>query len=406
MKGLNNQKIVFPILVAALGYFVDIYDLILFAVVRSPSLSSLGFKGDDIKVIGENLLNIQMVGMLLGGLIWGIIGDKKGRLTVLFGSIITYSLANLANGFVHDTTTYGLLRFIAGVGLAGELGAGITLVAEIMPKETRGWGTTLIATVGVTGAIVAAIVGSKFDWRTSYFIGGGLGLSLLLLRVGVIESGMFSNVKNTQHERGDFLLILKDKIKLKKFLYVIFIATPTWYFIGILVTLSPEFGSAMGMLEKPSAPTSVMFAYIGIAIGDLLSGVLSQYFKSRKKAIAIFLGLSFIMLILYFTLGKTSLTAFYSIVLFFGISVGYWAVFVTIATEQFGTNIRATVTTSAPNFVRGLLIPMSLLFKYTRDYFGSLTSIFTIGVIAILISIYSLYHLEETFEKDLDYIEK
>ncbi|MFZ1571120.1 MAG: MFS transporter [Chlorobiota bacterium] len=406
MKGLNNQKIVFPILVAALGYFVDIYDLILFAVVRSPSLSSLGFKGDDIKVIGENLLNIQMVGMLLGGLIWGIIGDKKGRLTVLFGSIITYSLANLANGFVHDTTTYGLLRFIAGVGLAGELGAGITLVAEIMPKETRGWGTTLIATVGVTGAIVAAIVGSKFDWRTSYFIGGGLGLSLLLLRVGVIESGMFSNVKNTQHERGDFLLIIKDKIKLKKFLYVIFIATPTWYFIGILVTLSPEFGSAMGMLEKPSAPTSVMFAYIGIAIGDLLSGVLSQYFKSRKKAIAIFLGLSFIMLILYFTLGKTSLTAFYSIVLFFGISVGYWAVFVTIATEQFGTNIRATVTTSAPNFVRGLLIPMSLLFKYTRDYFGSLTSIFTIGVIAILISIYSLYHLEETFEKDLDYIEK
>ncbi|MBL0333235.1 MAG: MFS transporter [Chlorobi bacterium] len=406
MKGLNNQKIVFPILVAALGYFVDIYDLILFAVVRSPSLSSLGFKGDDIKVIGENLLNIQMVGMLLGGLIWGIIGDKKGRLTVLFGSIITYSLANLANGFVHDTTTYGLLRFIAGVGLAGELGAGITLVAEIMPKETRGWGTTLIATVGVTGAIVAAIVGSKFDWRTSYFIGGGLGLSLLLLRVGVIESGMFSNVKNTQHERGDFLLILKDKIKLKKFLYVIFIATPTWYFIGILVTLSPEFGSAMGMLEKPSAPTSVMFAYIGIAIGDLLSGILSQYFKSRKKAIAIFLGLSFIMLILYFTLGKTSLTAFYSIVLFFGISVGYWAVFVTIATEQFGTNIRATVTTSAPNFVRGLLIPMSLLFKYTRDYFGSLTSIFTIGVIAILISIYSLYHLEETFEKDLDYIEK
>lgn len=406
MKGLNNQKIVFPILVAALGYFVDIYDLILFAVVRSPSLSSLGFKGDDIKVIGENLLNIQMVGMLLGGLIWGIIGDKKGRLTVLFGSIITYSLANLANGFVHDTTTYGLLRFIAGVGLAGELGAGITLVAEIMPKETRGWGTTLIATVGVTGAIVAAIVGSKFDWRTSYFIGGGLGLSLLLLRVGVIESGMFSNVKNTQHERGDFLLIIKDKIKLKKFLYVIFIATPTWYFIGILVTLSPEFGSAMGMLEKPSAPTSVMFAYIGIAIGDLLSGILSQYFKSRKKAIAIFLGLSFIMLILYFTLGKTSLTAFYSIVLFFGISVGYWAVFVTIATEQFGTNIRATVTTSAPNFVRGLLIPMSLLFKYTRDYFGSLTSIFTIGVIAILISIYSLYHLEETFEKDLDYIEK
>lgn len=284
MKGLNNQKIVFPILVAALGYFVDIYDLILFAVVRSPSLSSLGFKGDDIKVIGENLLNIQMVGMLLGGLIWGIIGDKKGRLTVLFGSIITYSLANLANGFVHDTTTYGLLRFIAGVGLAGELGAGITLVAEIMPKETRGWGTTLIATVGVTGAIVAAIVGSKFDWRTSYFIGGGLGLSLLLLRVGVIESGMFSNVKNTQHERGDFLLIIKDKIKLKKFLYVIFIATPTWYFIGILVTLSPEFGSAMGMLEKPSAPTSVMFAYIGIAIGDLLSGILSQYFKSRKKS--------------------------------------------------------------------------------------------------------------------------
>lgn len=405
MQELRQKNIFLPILVAALGYFVDIYDLILFSVVRSASLSALGLQGDEIKTVGENLLNIQMVGMLVGGLLWGMLGDKKGRLNVLFGSILTYSLANILNGFVYDTTSYAVLRFIAGVGLAGELGAGITLVSEIMTKEMRGWGTTIIATIGVTGAVVAAVVGNYFDWRVSYFIGGGLGLALLLLRVGVAESGMFNKVKESNHQRGSLAMLFKNKQNLMKFLKVIFIASPTWYFIGILVTLSPEFGKAMGMLEIPKAATAVMYAYSGIAVGDLLSGLLGQLLQSRKKSIAIFLLSSLVALALYFTIGKSSLSAFYWIVFFFGITVGYWAVFVTIASEQFGTNIRATVTTSAPNFVRALLVPMSLIFKYTRDSLGTLQSVIIIGSVAIIISLIALYKLEETYGKDLNYVE-
>ena len=181
---------------------VDMYDLFLFSINRVSSLKSLHISGEQLLADGIMLLNLQMAGMLIGGIFWGIMGDKKGRLSVLFGSILIYSIANIGNGFVTTVTQYAVLRFIAGFGLAGELGAGITLVTEILPKERRGYGTTLVATVGIMGALLAYFVSHLFDWRTAYFIGGGLGLILMILRVRVFESGMFMKLKEKNIKTG------------------------------------------------------------------------------------------------------------------------------------------------------------------------------------------------------------
>ena len=174
VSGATRRAVSLAVLVAALGYFVDIYDLILFGAVRGPSLQALGFSPADVQDKGILLLQLQMGGMLVGGILWGIIGDRRGRLSVLFGSIILYSIANLVNGTVDTLTGYAICRVIAGIGLAGELGAGITLVSELMDKERRGLGTTIVAATGILGGVVAGIVGGAVpgipavDWRTAY----------------------------------------------------------------------------------------------------------------------------------------------------------------------------------------------------------------------------------------------
>src|SRR5688572_2792802 len=403
---LPARGVALAITVAALGYFVDIYDLILFSIVRVSSLRSLGVPPDQILSQGVLLLNMQMGGMLIGGLIWGVLGDKRGRLSVLFGSIVMYSLANIANGFVATVPQYAALRFVAGVGLAGELGAGITLVSEIMPVHTRGYGTMIVATVGILGAVAASLVGDAFDWRIAYFVGGGMGIALLVLRIGVAESGLFEGIRHaTDVARGNFWSLVSSPKTRGKYLRVIMIGGPIWYVVGILVTFSPEFGREMGMTTLPSPGRAVLFAYSGLAIGDFTSGALSQIIRSRNRVVALFLALTTLFVASYFVVAQVSLTMFYAICLLLGVATGYWAVFVTIASEQFGTNIRATVTTTAPNFVRGSVVLMTSGFQALRPAVGIRGSAMVVGAIVLAIAYASLWGLEETYGKELDYLE-
>ncbi|MFD1629720.1 MFS transporter [Pseudopedobacter beijingensis] len=402
----TKKNVTFLILVASLGYFVDMYDLVLFSVIRVASLKSIGVADADLLSVGVTLINSQMIGMLVGGLLWGIWGDKKGRLQVLFGSILMYSIANIANGFVTDVTTYAIIRFIAGVGLAGELGAGITLVTESMSKEKRGYGTMLVASIGLLGAVVAGLIGDKFAWQTAYFIGGGMGLILLVLRIGVFESGMFHKIQDKKVKKGDFMMILGNWKRFKKYLNCTLIALPTWFVVGILVTFAPEFGKELGATEPLSAGKGIMFTYLGISLGDVLSGLLSQYFKTRKKVVAGFLIATLVSVLIYLFTQNMTTEKFYLICVLLGLSTGFWVIFVTIASEQFGTNLRATVTTTVPNFIRGSLVVVTLSFEGLKAPLGIINAALVVGITCITIAFISVYNLEETYGKDLDYIEE
>jgi len=401
-----RQLLKIPVIVAALGYFVDIYDLLLFSIVRVPSLKYLGVPESALLEQGIYLINMQMAGMLVGGVLWGVLGDKRGRLSVLFGSILLYSLANIVNGFVTTVDQYAILRFIAGIGLAGELGAGITLVAEILPKEIRGYGTSLVASVGVLGAVLAYFVADLFDWQIAYFIGGGLGLLLLLMRVSVFESGIFKNVKDKPVSRGNFFQLFSSGKQFVKYLSCILIGLPIWYVIGILVTFSPEFGVALGVREPIVAGRAIMFAYIGLSLGDFSSGFFSQYVGSRKKIVLVFILLTCLFILIYLFVPIQSVALFYTICLCLGFAIGYWALFVTIAAEQFGTNLRATVATTVPNFVRGSVNIITPLFLTLRSEFGIVQGAGLVGLLTVTIALLALWKLSETFGKDLDFLEE
>lgn len=400
------RRIRLAVIVAALGYFVDIYDLLLFNIIRLKSLASLGITGESALKEGLFLVNMQMGGMLAGGLLWGILADRRGRLSVLFGSILLYSLANIANGFVTSLEAYAALRLIAGVGLAGELGAGITLVSESMPRESRGYGTMMVASIGILGAVAAALIADVFDWRTAYFIGGGLGLGLLLLRIGVYESGMFEQVKKQAVSRGNFFKLFSSAPRARRYLSVILIGVPIWYAVSILIGLSPEIGKAMGMSEAPQPGRAVMFCYGGLALGDFASGGLSQLLRSRKKVLFGFLTLTALIIGVYFLFAGRSLSTFYLICAGIGFATGYWAVFVTVASEQFGTNLRGTATTTVPNFVRGAVVPVTALFQLLKPGLGILGSAGAVGAVTLVIAFVALLGIDETYGKDLDFIEE
>lgn len=404
-------------IVAALGYFVDIYDLVLFSVEWRDSLRDLmghQVTMDLIEKKGKFLLSTQMAGMLIGGIIWGIIGDKKGRLSVLFGSILMYSIANILNGFVTNVDQYTVLRFISGFGLAGELGVGITLVSETLSTKNRGYGATFVATIGVFGAVVAGFASEIIEtqlkiaesWRYSFFIGGGLGIILLLMRLGVYESGMFEAIKKERVSRGNFIGLVTNKESGKKFLSIVLATIPVWYVMGILITFCSTLLEEMGATFEAKSSTAIAFAYIGITVGDLASGLLSQYLKSRKKVMFIFVALLAISTTIFLTTAHLSETWFLTITLIMGFFTGYWAVFITTASELFGTNIRATATTSAPNFVRGSVILLTYLSIVFKNWTGSLVSSAAIlGFLVIGAALFSIYHLPETFHKDLNYTE-
>lgn len=401
----KDRAIKATIILASLGYFVDIYDLILFSIVRVGSLKSIGLSGDQILNTGVTLLNMQMIGMLTGGILWGILGDKKGRLSVLFGSIALYSAANIANGFVHNVAQYAALRFIAGVGLAGELGAGITLVSEIMTKETRGYGTMLIAGIGIMGGVAGGLIGDYFQWRTAYFIGGAMGLALLLMRIGVFESGIFTKLKSSGVARGSLKTLFKTRERAIKYICCILNGVPIWFVIGILITFSPEFGKALGMPTPPSPAHAVLFFYLGCSLGDFLSGWLSQIFRSRKKVIFNFLIATTALIALYLLMPRPTIPWFYALCCALGLANGYWAVFVTMASEQFGANIRATVTTTAPNFVRGSTVLLTCAFKWLKPQIGILASAGTVGAVCMAAAFLALRQLEEPYGKDLNYVD-
>lgn len=399
------------VIVAALGYFVDIYDLLLFGIVRTDSLKDLGITGDAIRNQGEYLISMQMFGMLFGGILWGILGDKKGRISVLFGSILIYSIANIANGMVTTVDGYAFWRLIAGIGLAGELGAGITLVTESLPKEKRGYGTMIVASVGVSGAVAAYLVYQIFqDWRLCYYAGGVLGILLLFLIISISESGMFKQIQQSEEKKGDFLSLFSNKKRFSKYVQCILIGIPLWFLVGVLITFSPEFAKALGVqqAETIAAGKAIAFCYTGLVFGDIASGLLSQWLKSRKKIMGLFLIFNLIMVFVYLNAYGISASTFYLLCFTMGFSVGYWVLFVTIAAEQFGTNIRATVTTTVPNFVRGSLPLIILFYSYFRDtiFEGDiLKSGMVVGSILSLISLLALWKMKETFHIDLDYTE-
>jgi putative MFS transporter len=410
MKLAMTQKqlgvLSFPVIVAALGYFVDIYDLLLFSIIRIPSLRSLGLNDAQIAKQGLFIINIQMIGLLVGGIIWGILGDKKGRLKVLYASIILYSIGNIANGFVQTVDQYAMVRFITGIGLAGELGAGITLVSELLPKEKRGIGTSMVAGIGLTGAVVAFFLKEEFNWRTCYFIGGGLGFILLLLRVGVLESGMFKSIQHAAVvSKGNFLMLFSNRKRLKKYLSSILIGLPTWYVIGILITFSKEFGTHMGIRGAIDPGKAVMFAYAAISVGDILAGFVSHWLKSRKKALYVYYVITAISIVWFFNLQGSDVSTLYIVSALMGFGTGFWAIFVTMAAEQFGTNIRATVATTVPNMVRGSLTLVSLLFTQLQNRVDYVKAGWITGIVVMIIGIVSVLLAEETFHKDLNYLE-
>jgi MFS transporter, putative metabolite:H+ symporter len=409
-----NQKqygiLSIPVIVAALGYFVDIYDLLLFTIVRVPSLRAIGVQDADMLLASTKIINWQMIGLLLGGIIWGVMGDKKGRLSVLFGSIVLYSVANFLTGFVQTVDQYAWARFVAGLGLAGELGAGITLVSELLPKNKRGIGTSMVAGIGLFGAVFAYFT-YKFtdDWRLCYKIGGVLGILLLFLRISVAESGMFKTVKEQQVTRGDFTMFFTNGARFRKYILAILIGLPTWYVIGILVNLSNQFAEKMYGDKTLESGRAIMFAYAAIAVGDILVGFVSQYFKSRKKALFLFYGLAILSGIYFFSPLNNSNTSMYLACAALGFSTGFWAIFVTMGAEQFGTNLRATAATTIPNMVRGSLPLMNILFvdifqksmKWPLVKSGIVT-----GIIVMAITLVAAYFTKETYHKDLDYSEQ
>lgn len=404
LKNGSSNPFNIVVIIAALGYFVDIYDLILFSIVRVPSLQAIGIPADQIKDSGIFLINMQMIGMLLGGIAWGVLGDKKGRLSTLFLTILLYSLANIANGFVQDLNQYAWLRVIAGFGLAGELGIGVTLVSEVMTKEARAWGTSIVSGIGILGAVLAFYV-AEWGWREAYWVGGGLGLVLLLLRVYIHESGMFDKMKTASVKRGDFIGLFKNGKRFFKYICCILVGIPVWFAVGILVTFSKEFGEALGVTGPVNTGKAVMFHYIGAAIGSILTGFISQKLRSRKKALVIALICLGLFCSWFLMSSGVTPQLFYITIFIAGIAMGYWAVFVTVASEQFGTNIRSTVTTTVPNFVRGSTVLMIIWWNYMSVGIGIVQSAMIVGAVVIPLAIMATFFLEETHGKDLDYME-
>lgn len=402
-----NRNVIFLVIVASLGYFVDIYDLLVFSIVRTPSLLAIGVKAGDVKAVGITIINWQMFGLLIGGLLWGVIGDKLGRIKVLFGSILLYSIANFINGRVTSVDTYIMVRFIAGIGLAGELGAGITLVTETMKTEKRGYGTMIVSVIGLFGAAAANLVAKELNWHWAYYVGGILGICLLLLRLGTYESGLYKDVESREVSRGNFLMLFSSFKRFVKYLYCILVGAANWFVIGILITLAPEFGKALGAKVPLNAGDGVFYAYIGIAVGGIFAGLLSQIVRSRRVAVIVFLFISVASVVCY--LSATNITAqqFVWLAFFLGFGVGYWPIFVTIPAEQFGTNIRATVTTTVPNFIRASLIPINAAFAaLTVSYHSMITAGYIMMGILSLIALFSISQLKESFAADLNYLEE
>jgi MFS family permease len=402
----NNKMMILAVVASSLGFFVDLYDIIIVSVVRQSSLLGMGIAEEDLLSKGIWLLNIQMVGMLLGGFLWGILGDKKGRLTVLFGSILMYSAATFACAYAESFEMYLILRLVAGIGLAGELGAAITLTTELLPQKYRGIGPAIIASFGMLGAIFGSIIGGKYSWQFTYQLGGTMGFVLLFLRLGLLESGYYIKIIETQNEKGSILMLFKNKNLFLKYISIIFLGFPGWFVNGVVMTFTPEIAKAMGMVEIPKVSTVFMVFFIGFTFGDFSCGMLSQWLQSRKKAILSYLSAFAFLLIIYFLFGNRSTSVYYAIFLLMGISAGYTIVLLTLSAEQTGTNLRATATTSALNLLRASVIPQTIAFTFFTGYFGAYYAAIIVGILSVSIAAWAYTNIEETFHNNLDFVEK
>jgi len=402
---LHTSVFNLAVIVSGLGFLIDAFDLFLFNVYRIPSLKELGLSGDPLTRTGEHLLALQMGGMMIGGILSGMIGDKFGRASVLFASILLYSLSNIANAMVHDVGWYGLVRFLAGVGLAGELGAGITLVSERMTIEKRGYGTILVATLGALGAVLAGLVSEFISWRHAFLGAGIMGLGLLILRLRSLEPSMFLSSRDSGIRRGSFALLLSNRRRAFRYLACILMGVPIWYSVGLVITLTPEIATFRNMTAFKLSTCFILFQ-VGIAVGDLSSGMLSQLLKSRKKILLSYMSLAIVFGFLHLVVMKSS-SGLYLTSLGMGLGCGYLSVFVTSTAEHFGINLRVLTTATVTNFMRGaitILVPMHLALQ-SYFHFDIINSLLIIGAIVWALALISTIRLPETFGKDLNYIE-
>lgn len=402
----QSSILTLPVIIGGLGYFVDMYDLVLFSVVRVPSPRDMGIAEQSIMNIGVTLFNAQMLGMLLGGILWGVFGDKYGRVKTLYGSILIYSTANLLNAFISGVPAYAFLRFIAGIGLAGELGAAVTLVVETLPKDRRGYGTTIIASVGILGALPAALITQYFSWRAAYFIGGVLGFVLLIMRFRLQDSMIFKEALTNQIRRGNFISLFTNRNRAKRYLKWVAVGIPLWFVLGILVVFAPEITSELNVSGTVIVATAVIYQFVGAACGNVIAGLLSQYMGSRIKVISIFTALTAVTMCVYLFSHDNAPNFYYELFFVLGIVTGHWGVFATAAAEQFGTDLRASAATSIPNVVRSSVIPMTLAIQAMRPYFGLKLSVLSIGCISVGIAFYALRTLKESFGRDLAFTEE
>ncbi|MFM7080130.1 MAG: MFS transporter [Bacteroidota bacterium] len=401
---LKSSPFNLAVIAAGLGFFVDAFDLFLFSIYRIPSLSELGLSGEELKTKGEMLLSIQMAGMMVGGILTGIIGDKRGRVAVLFGSILLYSAANIANAYVSDTTSYAVIRFLAGVGLAGELGAGITLVSETMTIERRGYGTILVATMGALGAVSAGLAGDLLHWRDAFLYSGIAGLLLLLLRMKSLESKMFARAAAENSSRsGSFFHLFSDKKRAFRYLGCIMMGVPIWFSVGLLITLSPEL-AAEGGIDGWKMTTAFTLFQLGITTGDLSSGITSQLARTRKRTILLFMGIAVIATIwLFYGFATGGLPIWVCLLMGFG--CGYLSVFVTTIAEHFGTNLRVLVTSTVTNFMRGSVTIMIPFHLWLENHMSLWWSLVITGVLVWTLAIISTLSLRETYGRNLDFTE-
>jgi len=395
------------VLVAAMGYFVDVTDLWLFSNLRVASLRDLGLSDDQVTDTGALLLNSQQIGLLVGSVIWGVMGDRRGRASVMFGSIFLYSVGNILNAFVTSVPQYVALRFITGVGLAGEIGAGITLVCEILPRDKRGIGTTFVTGLGVAGAILAALMGKYLSWRTAFFVGGCLGLGLFFLRVFTHDSGLFERMSEERAiKRGSIKQLVTTPDLLVRFLSCVASGMPIYLTFSIFAVFSPEIAPALGIKESVSISDVMLCVSVGLTLGDVLAGVISQLARRRKGPL-IFLVLMNFVAAVTITMGLSRSSLGYLVLVFIlGLTSGYWACLITTSAEQFGTNIRATVTTMVPNFVRATAIPITILFIQVKKYLSIQNTVLLVTFIVFSAAFWGLSRLRESFHADLDYYEE
>jgi MFS transporter, putative metabolite:H+ symporter len=381
------------------GYFIDIFDLVLFSTLRISSFEEL--KITDPTYWTVVFFNLQMTGILVGGIFWGKMADIKGRSWSFMGTILVFSIANIINGLTSSLTVYGICRFIAGFGLAGEMGSGIALICEKVPDEKRSLYLGFVSSLGCIGAVLSGWLGDIVYWRYLFIGSGFAGILLTLLRKNLLEPDLFRKTATLNIPRGQWKTLFQSPPDLIRFILLIFLGIPMWYIIGILWSFSTEMTSTIG-LNIFTSGQAILWGYVGVWMGDMLMPFVSQFLKSRIFTIQICLIMMLLGVIYLFQFQPHSLLSFQLTHIFLGFTIGYWAVYATLCGESFGTNIRALTSTSLPSLIRFSSIPMMIIYQYGRDE-NELNIALGMGLTVLCISMITTYFIKDTFQKDIDF---